>query len=392
MNKNNLLKLTWISFLSYGLTGALVIVTGIILENVANYFNLSISKMSNTFTFLNAGILTAIFINSWLMEKISLKKELIFGFILMVVSTINLILAKNLILFSISMFIFGLVSGITMSIGTYLITILYKGKIRGSKLLLTDSFFSMAGTLFPILGGIFISHHIQWYWIYICITLIYFIIFILTIFSDFSFIEKKNKIKLKFIFSFKEKLGFPIILLSISALCYILGQLSLISWLPLYVTSQFNVKMEYSSRLVSYFWTSYMIGMWVFSILLRYFNLQYTITILTAISSYIIYLLINSTNLCMFPSYLCFLGFFSSSIYTTIITLGSQQTKVVSPIIVNMILIFGTIGTMLTFIITGPFVYNFGIKSALYISNILYIIVFLLCLTLGFFSYYKINK
>ncbi len=50
------------------------------------------------------------------------------------------------------------------------------------------------------------------------------------------------------------------------------------------------------------------------------------------------------------------LGFFSSAIYTSIITLGSQQTRVASPKLVNFILTCGTIGTMLTFVVTGPIV------------------------------------
>ena len=56
MTNSNRIKLTWISFLSYALTGALVIVTGMVMGNIADYFNLPVSSRSNTFTFLNAGI------------------------------------------------------------------------------------------------------------------------------------------------------------------------------------------------------------------------------------------------------------------------------------------------------------------------------------------------
>ncbi len=50
MTNSNRIKLTWISFLSYALTGALVIVTGMVMGNIADYFNLPVSSMSNTFT------------------------------------------------------------------------------------------------------------------------------------------------------------------------------------------------------------------------------------------------------------------------------------------------------------------------------------------------------
>lgn len=86
MTNSNRIKLTWISFFSYALTGALVIVTGMVMGNIADYFHLPVSSMSNTFTFLNAGILISIFLNAWLMEIVPLKTQLRFGFILMVLA------------------------------------------------------------------------------------------------------------------------------------------------------------------------------------------------------------------------------------------------------------------------------------------------------------------
>ena len=40
MTNSNRIKLTWISFFSYALTGALVIVTGMVMGNIADYFHL----------------------------------------------------------------------------------------------------------------------------------------------------------------------------------------------------------------------------------------------------------------------------------------------------------------------------------------------------------------
>jgi len=88
MTNRDRIGLTWISFFSYALTGAVVIVTGMVLENIADYFQLPVAQMSNTFTFLNAGILAAVFLNAWLMEIIPLKRQLIFGFVLMVLAVL----------------------------------------------------------------------------------------------------------------------------------------------------------------------------------------------------------------------------------------------------------------------------------------------------------------
>lgn len=390
MDNINRLRLTWISFFSYGLTGALVIVTGVVLSNIADYFQVPVSAMSATFTFLNSGILLAIFLNAWLMEIIPLKRQLIFGFILMVLAIAGLMTGHTLALFSLSMFILGVVSGITMSIGTYLIAYLYEGRQRGSRLLFTDSFFSMAGAVFPILAGILLTRHIPWYWVYACIGLVYVAIFILTLLCEFPVLGKKaardDRMSAT---ATREKWGMGVLLLSAAALCYILGQLGFITWVPEYATHSFDMNIEQAGGLVGNFWTAYMVGMWVFSAILRHVDLQRIVTLLAALSAVLMYLFISTTQANYLTVYILGLGFISSAIYTTIITLGSQQTKVTSPKLVNTILTCGTIGTMLTFVVTGPIVAHLGVKAALSTSNALYLAVFVLCLSLGFVTRHR---
>jgi hypothetical protein len=103
------------------------------------------------------------------------------------------------------------------------------------------------------------------------------------------------------------------------------------------------------------------------------------------------YLFINGSPEHM-PWFILTLGFFSSAIYTSIITLGSQQTKVASPKLVNFILTCGTIGTMLTFVVTGPIVAASGPLAALHTANGLYAVVFVMCFILGFVSRHRQNN
>jgi TsgA-like MFS transporter len=100
------------------------------------------------------------------------------------------------------------------------------------------------------------------------------------------------------------------------------------------------------------------------------------------------YLFINGSPEHM-PWFILTLGFFSSAIYTSIITLGSLQTKVASPKLVNFVLTCGTIGTMLTFVVTGPIVAHSGPLAALHTANGLYAVVFVMCLVLGFVTRHR---
>ncbi|MFV4846145.1 MFS transporter TsgA [Edwardsiella tarda] len=387
MTDSNRIRLTWISFFSYALTGALVIVTGMVMGNIAEYFNLPISSMSNTFTFLNTGILVSIFLNAWLMEIIPLKRQLIFGFILMILAIAGLMVGHNLAVFSACMFVLGVVSGITMSIGTFLITHIYTGRQRGSRLLFTDSFFSMAGMVFPIIAATLLAQHVAWYWVYACIGVLYLAIFILTLCSDFPQLGKQAANAETPVS--KEKWGIGVLFLSIAALCYILGQLGFIQWVPEYAAKHFGMSIEETGGLVSNFWTAYMVGMWFFSVVLRFFDLQRIVTVLAALSTFMMYMFVSSQQGALLSMYILGLGFVSSAIYTTLITLGSQQTKVSSPKLVNFILTCGTIGTMLTFVVTGPIVAHSGAHAALATANGLYFVVFVMCVLLGFVTKHR---
>ena len=385
MTNRNRLGLTWISFFSYALTGALVIVTGMVMGDIAKDFQIPVSSMSNTFTFLNTGILVAVFLNAWLMVIVPLKRQLIFGFILMVLAIIGLMTSRDLTIFSLCMFVLGVVSGITMSIGTFLITHMYEGRQRGSRLLFTDSFFSMAGTLFPVLAGILLARQLPWYWVYVCIGVIYVAIFVLTLFVEFPVLRKpENSPTVE-----KEKWGVGVLLLSIAALCYILGQLGFISWVPEYATKTMGMDIASAGQLVGNFWTAYMVGMWVFSFLLRFFDLQRILMVLAGLATLLMYWFVSSRDASMLSWIIMILGFSSSAIYTTIITLGSLQTKVASPKLVNFILTCGTVGTMLTFVVTGPIVEKSGVHTALATANGLYAVVFIMCALLGFVTKHR---
>lgn len=165
------------------------------------------------------------------------------------------------------------------------------------------------------------------------------------------------------------------------------GQLGFISWVPEYAKG-LGMSLNDAGTLVSNFWMSYMVGMWAFSFILRFFDLQRILTVLAGLAAILMYVFNTGTPAHMAWSILA-LGFFSSAIYTTIITLGSQQTKVPSPKLVNFVLTCGTIGTMLTFVVTGPIVEHSGPQAALLTANGLYAVVFVMCFLLGFVSRHR---
>lgn len=63
-----------------------------------------------------------------------------------------------------------------------------------------------------------------------------------------------------------------------------------------------------AGTLVSNFWMSYMFGMWAFSFILRFFDLQRILTVLAALATVLMYLFITGTPEHM-PWFILALGF-----------------------------------------------------------------------------------
>ncbi|MVY05741.1 MFS transporter TsgA, partial [Escherichia coli] len=131
------------------------------------------------------------------------------------------------------------------------------------------------------------------YWVYACIGLVYVAIFVLTFGCDFPVLGKKAQSENSQPVV-KEKWGIGVLFLSVAALCYILGQLGFISWVPAYAKS-LGMSLGDAGKLVSDFWMSYMIGMWSFSFILRFFDLQRILTVLAGLATVLMYLFINGS-------------------------------------------------------------------------------------------------
>ena len=125
--------------------------------------------------------------------------------------------------------------------------------------------------IFPMVAAYLLARSIEWYWVYACIGLVYVAIFVLTFGCEFPVLGKKSADYVRA--GCEKKWGIGVLFLSIAALCYILGQLGFISWVPEYAKG-LGMSLNDAGKLVSDFWMSYMFGMWAFSFILRFFDLQ----------------------------------------------------------------------------------------------------------------------
>lgn len=147
---------------------------------------------------------------------------------------------------------------------------MYEGRQRGFCLLFIDFFFSMVGMIFLMIVVFLLVCSIEWYWVYVCIGLVYVVIFILIFGCEFLVLGK-YVLKMDVLVE-KEKWGIGVLFFFVVVLCYIFGQLGFIFWVFEYVKG-LGMSLNDVGMLVSNFWMLYMVGMWVFSFIFCFFDL-----------------------------------------------------------------------------------------------------------------------
>lgn len=375
-------QLTALSFFSYMLTGGLIVLTGMVIAPVAKYFNVDVSEAGGIFTWMNFGILIAIVCNSGLMDIIPLKRQILISSILTVVAFVGLALTRSLLVFCVLMFLFGLVSGITMSIATYLIAHLYIGRNRGMMLLLTDSFFSLAGITFPLIAGSMLHHGFTWYWVYIMVLVVGIIVFLLSLGVTFprpadANNATKDKPLMQRLASDFKLWGPAVYAAAVGCMCYVLGQLCLVFWIPNYVTSHFHASAATSSVPLSFFWIGMWIGLYVSSVIVKRMPMTLFLCTIALGSTITFFVLRHALSVHALSVDCLIMGLFSSGIYYTLITLASLQVRVPSPLLVNFALAAGTVGTFLTPMVAAKAVSVGGPSLALTTGNVFYLLVFI---------------
>lgn len=128
----------------------------------------------------------------------------------------------------------------------------------------------MVGMIFLMIVVFLLVCSIEWYWVYVCIGLVYVVIFILIFGCEFLVLGK-YVLKMDVLVE-KEKWGIGVLFFFVAVLCYIFGQLGFIFWVFEYVKG-LGMSLNDVGMLVSNFWMLYMVGMWVFSFIFCFFDL-----------------------------------------------------------------------------------------------------------------------
>ena len=365
--------LTLICYLCYFFTGSLVTVTGVVLGPIATYYHYRPGTISYIFTAQNGAMFLIIIFGGLLMKNVSLKKLFLIAiFVEFAGLAILQIFTHIPVLFILFMGIIGFSGGIFMGIASFLIVHIYNDpKIRSTRMVMADFFFSFSGIIIPFFAAQLLKHNVFWLSIYYFITISGILILFLVIFAKFPNIVSETHTK-KDLYS--EKWGIAVYLIAISCFFFIGGELIFAEWLPLYLQKYLLFSEVKSANFMSMFWIFMAVGLFAGRFIMKYFRLGRFILFCFLIAT------ISLTAVSVIPDATIIMwaimayGLFNSIIYACMLAYGSLQVKHVPPTLMAFVLGIATLGTMFYAPITGYISNTFSIHAALNTSWVFYLV------------------
>ena len=346
---NNKHKITLVSFLAYFVMSGMLAPIGIISGPMAEYFDVPITEVTANFSFLTFGLLGGAIFALFVFERVELKNVMIATFGVIAVCLLSLNLHDNESLLWLSIGVVGFFCGTGLAGGALVITRTYEGRKRASMLVITDSFFSIAGFICSSIAVFFIAREFHWTATYQVVAAVALGVFVLSLLSQFpktisnSSAEPAEQSGASVMLAEQWSIG---VWLCVAALfLYTLGQNSLLLWLPNYAETQLAVPRDTAGRVVSQFWLGMFVAQLSVAVIVTRLGTKRLVRIaaITAlIFSIPMWMNKSSSGLLLFAT---LWGFGNLAILKLIISFATQLVRIPTGRLVSTLLLGGTLGT-----------------------------------------------
>jgi TsgA-like MFS transporter len=348
---NNRHRITLVSFLVYFILSGMLAPIGIIAGPMATLFDQPITDVIARFSWLTLGNLAGAILALFMFDWISLKRLLLILYSVILLSLLSFNFGSDLTAIGLALGSIGLCSGLGLAGAALTISRSYDTEKRASMLVITDSFFSIAGIVCGALATWFVAREAAWASTYQVVAAVSIIVLVLVSISEFPSTTDETKKTLA-----TRKWPLTAWLCLTALFLYTLGQYSMLWWLPNYAETQLGATPEQAGNLVRLFWQ----GMLAAAIFVSWWVLKVGVRRLVIIASI-------GTTLFSIPLWaygdievlpiLAFLwGFANLSMLKMTLSFATQMVEVPTPRLVSALLLGATVGTGLSPIITSQIV------------------------------------
>lgn len=372
----NKLRITLASFLAYFVMSAVISPLGIVTGPISGHYDIPITTATAGFSYLTAGILVGTLLSLVIFDLFRLKHIVLCCSGLTCVSLACIYIVDIYLLFPVWLFLTGLACGVNLTAAIIVITNIYNIKLRASMMLLTDSFYSMAGVLSTWLAGKFILHQLHWGSAYLLAFSVALASILIAWFSGFPSTSRRESRQLDS--GAGKYWPMEIFLVGAAILIYLTGFVTIYSWIPNFTQARFSLGADMAGGLVSRLFLGMFIGQLImFCLALKFAptRIIFTAAVLATLLSFSLWNVDSASRLtiCMFV-----LGLVTGGLLKLIIAFGTMLMSAPTPRMISFLIFNSALGTAIAPALSAIIVEKYDMIAALRFTSICYCVMIVL--------------
>ncbi|MEL6686884.1 MAG: MFS transporter TsgA [Pseudomonadota bacterium] len=346
MTTANKVRITLTSFLAFALMSAVISQLGVVSAAMAEQFDVDVTHTVAMFSYLTTGVLVGSFTAMFIFDPLGIKKSIIISACSILICLAVLWFVQTLTAIPIFLFIIGVGSGVLISAATVIITWTYAETIRPQMLLITDSFYSSAGFISGILAGYLIGQGSNWattYSLAVGIVVLLLILASLSAYPSGVYEPEDNQEQAADI----GYMNWPLALYVTGAalLVYLITVVITYSWVPHYLSANFNSSPEQVGGILGRFFLGMFLGQIMTFFLAFLGRLRVLMTVLLVLATLTSSLIWLSDDVNQIGWALLLLGFFTGGCLKVLISFGTMSTGNPTARMVSFLILCTAIGS-----------------------------------------------
>ncbi len=371
----NTARITLASFLAYFVMSAIITPLGVVSQPIADVFGVELTTATAVFSSLTTGIFIGSIIAMFVFDWLSIRNVVLHSTALILTSLVAIVALNNFVAFSILLFFVGVGCGVAMSTAAAVITEVYSERLRPSMLLLTDSFYSGAGTLSSIAGVALLGAGFQWWSVYLVAMAALIILLVLGLSSTYPAKTDVDD-------SDDSLRSWPpaVYVCGLSLLVYLVGVVTIYSWVPNYAQQALGIEAGEAGNLVGRFFSGMFFGQLAMFVLVLRLPIRALILFCLSGAAFLTTTLWWQTELLTIGSSMFLLGLISGGIFKVLVSYGTTLVANPSPKMVSYLLFNTALGTAIAPALSAWVVAQGSISSSMSFASLCYALsLVLLC-------------
>lgn len=357
----NNLFIIYLLFMYIGITFNLA---GVMSIAIGTTYAVDTAVVGYIFSLFTIGYCLAILVNGFLLARVSFKVLLYTAFLITFGGIAAAALSAGIETFALSIFAAGVGLGVLCSSGNFYIVRSCYGKERTAKLNILNFFYSFGAIVSPVAAGQLLKGGLSWQHIYLLSLLCLVPIVLLSVIARFGKTLGETETGTDIAEPWKTSVYF----IGAALFCYVVSEMILAYWIVVYLVESLAMPVVSASISLSLFWGFMAIGRLVSGIVAKRVPVVYLIIICSLASFLVFAWMLTVKDPYRVIELVAALGFTYSGLYASILSYGTMQVRHTSSTLMTFFVTVGSIGGILSFLMSSYLKQHYSIESSLMLS------------------------